>query len=114
MVNRAALVVSYREPFVRWINEADPVKEDPGITLERANEDTSIYLISVEDGETYEEWLALNYDTLFENELGDWYMDPSLWPEGRDRKMFDQWLSVECHTVLYDTLRDEPLVDDDL
>ena len=53
MLNRAALVVSYREPFVRWINEADPVKEDPGITLERSNADTSIYLISAEDGEAY-------------------------------------------------------------
>ena len=114
MLNRAALVISYHEPFIRWINEADPVKENPGITMEQANDDNTVYLISVGDGEAYADWLALNYDVLFENELGAWYTDPSLWPSDRDRKMFDQWLTVERHTVLYDTVEGAPLVDEDI
>lgn len=78
--------------------------------MEQANEESTVYLISVEDGEAPEDWLALNFDTLFESELDQWYTDPSLWPAARDRKMFDQWLDVRCHTIIYDTL-DEPLVD---
>ena len=110
MLNRSALIVTYREPFVRWINEVDPVDKNSEITMEQANEESTVYLISVEDGEDPEEWLALNFDTLLECELGEWYTDPSLWPATRDRKLFDQWLDVRCHTIIYDTL-DEPLVD---
>jgi hypothetical protein len=28
----------------------------------------------------------------------------SLWPRKRDRKTFDEWFSVECHTVIIDTV----------
>ncbi len=110
MLNRAALIISYREPFVQWINEADPAKKKPAITVEQANEDGTVYLISDEDGEAHEEWLALNFDTLFESELSDWYTNRSLWPANRDREMFDEWITVRCHTMIYDTL-DEPLID---
>jgi hypothetical protein len=46
MINRGAIVVKLQEPFVRWINEADPVVGNPGISFESANEDKTIYLIT--------------------------------------------------------------------
>lgn len=104
MLNRAAITLKYKEPFVRWINEADPYVEDAGITMENANEDRNVYLISDEDGENFEKWISANYKTLFENELEDWYADESLWPKKRDKKAFNRWFSVECHTVILDTV----------
>lgn len=104
MINRAAVILRYKEPFIKWINESDPYNDDPGITAEDANDDRTIYLISDEDGENIDKWMSRNYKTLFENELEDWYTDESLWPKKRDRKTFDAWFDVECHTVIIDTL----------
>jgi len=42
MINRSAVILKYKEPFVRWINEADPYKDDSGIASENANEDRTV------------------------------------------------------------------------
>ena len=112
MINRSALILKFKEPFVRWINEADPYEDDPGISIEKANEDRTVYLITEDDGENVEEWVSLNFRTLFENELEDWYTDETLWPKNRDKKTFYEWFEVECHTVIIDTVN-VPIEDDE-
>ena len=112
MINRSALILKCKEPFVRWINEADPYKDDPGISMENANEDRTVYLITEDDGENVEEWISLNFKTLFESELEDWYRDETLWPKNRDLKTFHEWFDVECHTVTIDTV-DDTIQDDE-
>ncbi len=104
MVNRAAVILKYKEPMVRWINESDPFDDNPGITLASANEDCTVYLITNTDAENLQRWLTLNFKTLFQNELDGWYTDESLWPRRLTRKMFNAWFDVECHTVLLDTV----------
>ena len=111
MINRSAVILKCNEPFVRWINEADPYEDDPGITAEDANEDRTVYLITVDDGENIEKWISLNFKTLFENELESWYTDKSLWPKKRHRKIFNEWFEVECHTIIIDTV--EKTIEDD-
>ena len=106
MINRSAVILKYKEPFVRWISEVDPYVDDPGIASENANEDRTVYLITEDDAENIEKWISLNFKTLFESELEDWYTDESLWPKKRNRKTFDEWFSVECHTVIIDTVGD--------
>ena len=112
MINRSALILKSKEPFVRWINEADPYEDDPGISIENVNKDRMVYLITDEDGENVEEWVSLNFKTLFENELEGWYADETLWPKKRDLKTFQEWFDVECHTVIIDTV-DDPIQDDE-
>lgn len=113
MVNRAAVILKYKQPFIQWINDADPYNDNPGITFDRANNERTVYLISDEDADAFDEWLSLNYMILFENELEDWYTDESLWPKDRNRKIFDEWFNVECHSVLIDTVGSE-IVDEDI
>ena len=112
MVNRAAVVVKYKEPFIKWINETDPPEDDPEITLDMVNEDRTVYLISEEDGENLERWISLNYKVLFENELEDWITDESYWPKKRSKKLFHEWIEIECHTMLIDT-GEGPIFDDE-
>ncbi len=115
MINRAAILLRYKEPAIRWINEADPADDDPGITEAEVNRERTVYLISDLDGDTQESvdrWIKRNYQELFETELEDWYTDPSLWPEKRTLKLFRQWFSVECHTVVIDTVEDAIIEDD--
>ena len=116
MINRAAVLLRYRDPAVAWINEADPYDDNPGITLESANEERAVYLISDEDADTpaiLERWIELNFAALFENELEGWYVDETLWPKKRTYKLFREWFDVECHTVIHDTL-EESIFDDDI
>ncbi|HBI13913.1 MAG TPA: hypothetical protein DDY20_00030 [Desulfobulbaceae bacterium] len=112
MVNRAALLLRYNEPFLRWINTLDPSARDQDISMEEANQDSTVYLIDEEVAENLEEWIAMNYQTLFDIELEGWSMDESLWPQNRDIDLFNQWFTVECHTVLLDT-GIEPIFDDE-
>ena len=102
MINRAAVILKYKAPFIQWVNDADPYKNNPGITLENENKDCTVYLILEDDAENLEEWISLNFEQLFESEIEDWYTDESLWPKNRTRKLFDEWFDVECHSVLID------------
>ena len=105
MVNRGALILRYREPAVRWINEADPNPSECPITLEQANEERTVYLISDsagDDSRTFERWLRRHYASLFEMELNAWYTDPGLWPSERSYALFRRWFAPELHTVLVD------------
>lgn len=117
MLNRAAVLVRYKEPAVRWINEADPDPEARTLTLSEVNEEHTVYLISDGDADTKDtlaRWIKHNYDWLFEAELEGWYTDESLWPQNRTLKMFREWFTVECHTVILDTVDREELYDDEI
>ncbi|MCI5142184.1 MAG: hypothetical protein D3909_10795, partial [Candidatus Electrothrix sp. ATG1] len=79
-------------------------------------DDRTVYLISDEDAEDatdVERWLKHNYEALFEAELDSWYIDKELWPKKRTYKLFNEWFSIECHTVIEDTV-DAPLVDEEI
>jgi len=107
MINRAAVILKYKDPAIRWINEADPYDDDPGITAESVNQERTVYLISDSDGdskETLGKWLKKNYRAIFEEELAGWYDDPTLWPGNRTLSLFHQWFEIDCHTVLIDTV----------
>jgi hypothetical protein len=113
MVNRAAIILKCKEPFLRWLNESDPYDDNPGITLESVNDDRTVYLIHDHDAENVEEWISLNFKQIFESELEGWYTDDSLWPKNRNRKLFDEWFNVECHSVILDTVGTK-IIDDEI
>ena len=104
MINRGAIILKCKQPFIKWVNAADPVEKDPDITAADVNRDRTVYLVSDADAENYEEWVNLNYKVLFENVLYDWFTDESLWPKNRTKKMFDEWFDVKCYSVLIDTV----------
>jgi hypothetical protein len=115
MINRAAIILKYKSPAVQWINEADPYNADPGISLESVNEDRKVYLIKDEDAtglEAIEQWIKMNYEALFENELKGWYTDENLWPKKRDLRLFREWFDVDYHSVIEDTVG-LPIEDDE-
>lgn len=112
MVNRAALILKAKKPFVQWINESAPSKTTPAVSLAEINEDRTVYLIDDLEVENLEEWIELNCANLFESELEDWSTDEANWPPNRDMKLFKRWFAVECHTVLVDA-GIGPIVDDE-
>lgn len=111
MLNRAVLILRYKQPFVDWINAADPTPTQE-LTLVDVNDDNTAYLIEVEDEKEFERWLKENAEMLFEEELNGWYTDPSLWPQDRSLALFKKWCTFELHTLVIDT-GSSPLFDDE-
>ncbi|MBN2404582.1 MAG: hypothetical protein JXE06_03280 [Coriobacteriia bacterium] len=74
-----------------------------GDRLADADEDSTAYLVHVEDEADLEEWLELNGVTLFEEELNSWYTDPDLWPGDRSVALLKKWCVFELHTLVRDT-----------
>jgi len=107
MVNRGAVILRYKTPFIKWIKDADPSENSSEITMSNPNEDRTVYLITDADAENVEGWIRENHVSLFESELEGWYTDDTLWPKNRDYKTFKEWFEVECHSVIMDTVGGE-------
>ncbi len=102
MLNRAALILRYKQPFVDWINAVDPSPTHT-LSLAEVNQEHIVYLVEVEDEEELAGWLARHHQELFEQELNGWYTDSLLWPQDRSLKVLRQWCSFELHSVVVDT-----------
>jgi hypothetical protein len=94
MLNRAALIVRYKQPFIDWINAADPSPaSSPTFTLAEVNrQEHTVYLLEIEDDAELQQWLSVNAEALFDQELNGWYTDPGLWPKDRSLKVLKQLL----------------------
>ena len=100
MLNRSAVVVRYRQPFVDWVCSFD---DDGGLTLLEANDDPTIYLVEAGSEQEFERWLRLNHDLIFEDLLDDWYNDEASWPEDRTLETLKLWCEFDFHSTVYDT-----------
>lgn len=104
MLNRAALILRYKQPFVDWINATEPNPNPRArLKLADANTDSTVYLIEIEEEEELQDWLKLNGVSLLEAELTGWYPDPDLWPKDRSLLLFNKWCTVELHTLVFDS-----------
>ena len=110
MLNRTAIILRCREPFVRWINEAGPQPGHDENTVE--SDEQTVYLIDeVDSREDLDRCLGRYHRALFELEA--WYTDKTLWPKSRTLKAFRDWIDVDYHTVVVD-LVDGRLIDDEV
>tara|TARA_R110002049_G_scaffold307794_4_gene509525 strand:+ start:1927 stop:2697 length:771 start_codon:yes stop_codon:yes gene_type:complete len=100
-INRYALVIKPKQPFLDWINNLYP--EDKITEADEAN----IYLIdnAIDD---LEKWLRKKFDKFFTIELNDWHTNKKEWPQKRNYKMFNQWFQVDISTMVYD-LEKQPI-----
>ena len=113
MLNRDLLVVRLKQPFVDWVNKADPYPDGSRMTLKEVNQDLPTFLIHDYACEDLEGWLEQYYETLFAELLEQWYVDDALWPQDITLELFKTWCDVGIHSMVID-LVDEPLVDDQL
>lgn len=112
MLNRAALIFRYKQPFVDWINSVDPSPASHTLSLSDVEDERTVYLIEVEDENELARWLIANHRQVFEHELYGWYADPELWPRDRSLKVLQEWCSFELNTVVVD-MGESPIEDDD-
>lgn len=108
MLNRAALIVRPKQPFLDWAAGLD----DSGLVPDVDGEKTVYLVPEFESDEEGLRVLRRVYAEIFERELDGWHTDPSAWPQKRDFKTFQQWFSIELHSVVEDVV-DDALIDDE-
>jgi hypothetical protein len=111
MLNRCAITVRARQPFLDWLRA---LPELANTTLETWNEDGVAYLLPVVEKESDDlaSLLPLCFDLIFERELAAWEENSSNWPATRDLSTFLSWFEPQLRSVVID-LVDAPLVDDE-
>jgi hypothetical protein len=108
VLNRSALVVKPKQPFLEWLHSADPTSHR--LTLRDLAREPTIYLIpECDTPNDVAEVLRELCDEIFTHQLDGWYRDTSTWPEGRSYDVFCQWFDVQHHSMLID-LCDAPLI----
>jgi len=100
MLNRAAFIVTPREPYIQWAGGIDA--ESSAAAKDIAGEHT-IYLASDDmiDGSD-PPLIEDHFDRIFDQELESWSMDESTWPKRRDYATFKQWFDVVLSSSVFD------------
>lgn len=107
-VNRMAVVVFLREPFIDWLNSINP---DNPVWVESLAERGNVYLIpEFSDMVEAQAHVEDIFDEIFANELAEWHPDSSLWPADRTYDMFMEWFDLVFDVAVFDTVGD---TDDD-
>jgi hypothetical protein len=96
-INRFVLVVEPTNVFLEWAKKFPD--EDPKLTLDELLEDTSAYLMPYVDPDS---WLPQNYTKIFEIELNDWSVDPTLWPKDLSFKAFKNFFATRFCSIVID------------
>jgi hypothetical protein len=98
-LKRSAMVIIPRQPFIDWLRSHDPHMQVYDGMLEG-----EVYLLpDYETKKAIEKWLKRNFDTLFTEQLNNWYLDEDMWPQSRSYKMFGEWFSYSLYTMIFDT-----------
>ncbi len=103
-INRAALIVRPKQPYVDWANSVDDGA--PRADLRELREAPSLYLIETIDYlDDFAELVVAYWEWIFKEQLNGWMRDPGLWPEELTREMFLEWFDCELSTMIWDMLK---------
>lgn len=105
-INRNALVIHVKQPFIDWVQTIYPDYQSIG------NEEGNIYLVRERmSNQDTEKWLKRNFDKFFCNELVEWTTDETKWPATRSFKLFKEWFSYGIYSMIFD-LEKTPITKD--
>lgn len=111
-LNRSALVVIPKSPFLRWLHSVDPTSSELG--LDNLREDPTIYLLDeYPDDAAAAAVVREVFAEIFEEQLAGWWQDPAVWPANRTFDLFCEWFEYQLYSELVD-LSSEPLMGEDL
>ena len=111
-INRTAVVIKPKQPFVDWINSIPG--DSSNYTLEQLSEENTTFLVPESNNiENSKNYIRNNYRVIFEFELWGWMKKEGVWPKNRNWEMFNKWFDIEINSEVFD-LVDEEIEKDDV
>ena len=104
-LNRCAVIVTPKQPFLDWLWAVD--WSNLRLTMADIVEPTIHLLPACEDDETMARWIRKYAPAMFEDQLQGWWTEAAAWPTDRSYKRFKLWFAFEANTMLLD-LCDRP------
>jgi len=100
-VKRVAAVIKPTETMLNWLHEQSD--NNQSVTLEMMQRDCTVLLLPPFEGPNQAKtFLKHIYNGLFESEMTSWGLGDEQWPKDRSFKMFNEWFTVELHSVIFD------------
>jgi hypothetical protein len=110
MLNRSAMVVRPRKPFLDWVRAVDD-EDAPEVTIDEMV--PTLYLVpDYEDPVDAEKVLKKVCGEIFCRELEAWYTDEACWPRDRGLERFKEWFEIE-HLELVEDVGRGPIENDE-
>jgi len=105
ILNRTAVVVTTRQPFLDWLRSVDPTNQE--LTLEEINTDSSAYLLPECGSDAEPAKLVRRFaKEIFAHELDGWWREPLDWPKSMAWPVFDRWFEWRTHSMVLDVVED--------
>ena len=106
LLNRTAVVVSPKKPFLDWLVRTDQSAET--LTLSDLQSEPTVYLLpECDDDAAVRRRLRRVCGRIFEMELEGWCTEPLRWPTERGFAAFSEWFSWSVHSEIVDLDRGE-------
>ncbi len=115
LINRSALVVRPKQPYVDWVNGLDSEISglEQALTLEQHLREGRVYLIGEQQQlDNVSELVSGHWQTLFENELGGWDEFADHWPKPLSQGQFENWFEVQPQLMVFDLSTEALMVAD--
>ncbi len=111
LLNRAALALLPRQPFVDWVNGlAQGDSQLQVLSLEAHRAEGTLYLIDEVFSEAdFGAAIERHWRQMFENELGAWDEFADDWPAGLTPELFNAWFELQPQLMAID-LSSQPLL----
>jgi hypothetical protein len=102
-VDRMVALVRPQKAFLDWLNQLPGNEYE--LTLDQIRSDCTVLLVpEFDEPEEAIAYIDDIYTQVFEMELASWCEDHKLWPRERSLRLFWEWLDVEIHSTLIDTV----------
>ena len=107
LLARVAIIVTPREPFLKWIRNDLGGKEP--FAADEEDERRTIYLLPpfTVTADTFP-FVRTHSEEIFALELSQWNEDKRRWPKDRSYSMLTEWFEIEVTSMVWD-LAKEPL-----
>jgi hypothetical protein len=107
-LNRSAIVVKPRQPFLDWLHVADPTSRT--LTLRELVQESTVYLIpECDTNEDVADFLRELCEDIFIEQLAGWFTDTTTWPQDRSFDVFCRWFDFQHHSMLVDLCDETPI-----
>lgn len=110
VVNRVALTLVPRDPFLHWVNGLVDTDEP----VDRSLTGNTYLLPAYEDEEDVLEFIRANHSIFLEEELAAWTDDETAWPRDRGPERLEEWFELRLSPLVYDLGDDDLMVQGEL